>query len=117
MRDFRSLVVPDHGRERGHQHQRPLDVFVNLLQIGFGALDQEPAEIDAAVGDEGDGVGDVGDHQRLVDVHFEIPAGTPKPDRHVVSHDLHGKHCKRFALGWIDLARHDRGAGLVLRDF
>ena len=62
-------------------------------------------------------MGDVEDDQRLVDVHFEIAAGAAKTHRDVIGHHLHGDHRERFALGRIDLARHDRGARLILRDF
>src|SRR5215831_7845287 len=71
---LRGLVVADDGRQRRHQHQRAFDVFGDLLQIGL-ALDQELAEVHAAVAHEDDGVDDVEDHQRLVDVHLEIAAG------------------------------------------
>src|SRR5262249_13114360 len=53
---------------------------------------------------------------KIISGLFEISAGAAKPDGDVVSHDLHGKQRERFALGRIDLARHDRGAGLVFRD-
>ena len=53
-----------------HQHQRALNIFVDLLQIWFGAFDQEFAEVFAAVRHNRDGVGDIEDHQRLVDMPF-----------------------------------------------
>src|SRR5215469_2757000 len=59
---------------------------------------------------------DVEDHQRLVDVHLEIAAGAAEAHRDIVAHHLHGEHRERFALGRIDLARHDRGARLVFRN-
>ena len=39
VRDFRGLVVANLGRERGHQHQRVVDVVVDLLAIDFDAVD------------------------------------------------------------------------------
>src|ERR1700691_4464777 len=39
-----------------------------------------------------------------------------KTNRAVIRHHPHGDHGERFALGRIDLARHDRGARLILRD-
>jgi hypothetical protein len=57
---------------------------------------------------------DVFDHQRLVDIHFEIAAGAAEADGDVIRHHLDGDHRQGFGLGWIDLARHNRRAGLVL---
>jgi hypothetical protein len=57
---------------------------------------------------------DVLDHQRLVDIHFEIAAGAAEADGDVIRHHLDGDHRQGFGLGWIDLARHNRRAGLVL---
>src|SRR6516165_1802095 len=57
--DLRGLVVADDGRKRRHQHERALDVFVDLLNVGLGTLDQELAEVHAAVAHEVDGVHDV----------------------------------------------------------
>ena len=74
--DLRRLVVADDRRQRRDQHQRAVDVFLDLLKVGLRPLDQEPAEIRAAVGQDRDRMGDVEDDQRLVDVHFQIAAGT-----------------------------------------
>src|SRR5262249_39340254 len=43
--DLRGLVVPDNRRKCGDEHQRAVDGFLDLLQIGRGALDQELGEI------------------------------------------------------------------------
>ena len=114
--DLRGLVVADHRRQRRHQHQRALDVLLDLLEVRLGALDQELAEVGAAVGHDRDRMRDVEDHQRLVDVHLQIAAGAAEADRDVVGHHLHGDHGQRLGLGRIDLARHDRRARLVLGD-
>jgi putative ABC transport system substrate-binding protein len=47
---------------------------------------------------------------------LEARAHAAEADRNVVGHHLHGDHRQRLALGRIDLARHDRGAWLVLRN-
>ena len=86
-----------------------------LLAVGLGALDQERAEVGAAIGQQRDRLGQVVDDQRLVDVHLEVAAGAAEADRHVVGHHLDRDHGQRLGLGRIDLARHDRGARLVLR--
>ncbi len=43
------------------------------------------------------------------------PDGAAEGDGDVVAHDLGRDHGQRLALGRVDLARHDRGAGLVGR--
>ena len=42
------------------------------------------------------------------------PVAPPKVDRHVVADDLRADHRQRLALRRVDLAGHDRAAGLVL---
>jgi len=42
---------------RKRRHQRTLNEFVDLLQIGLGALDQELAEVGAAIGYDRYGMG------------------------------------------------------------
>src|SRR5262249_4923749 len=49
VRNFRSFVVADDGRECRYQHQRALNVFVNLLVVWLGALDQEFTEVHTTV--------------------------------------------------------------------
>ena len=46
----------------------------------------------------------------------KLPLGSRHPDGDVVAHDLDGDHRDRLALGGVDLAGHDRGAGLVFGD-
>jgi hypothetical protein len=71
---FDAFVIADNGRKRRYQHQRTLNEFVDLLQIGLSALDQELAEVGAAIGHDRDGMGGVENHQRLVNVHLDITA-------------------------------------------
>src|SRR5262245_60326597 len=84
MRNFGSFVIADHGRESCDQHERLLDVLIDLLQIGLGTLDEKLAEVGAAVRHDRDRVSDIEDHQRLVNVHFEIAARTAETYRDVV---------------------------------
>ena len=51
--------------------------------------------------------------ERLEHVQFEIAGRAAEIDRHVVAEHLAAQHRQRFALGRIDLARHDRAARLV----
>jgi hypothetical protein len=48
-----------------------------------------------------------------VNVHSQIAATPPKPDRNVVGHDLYSDHGESLALGRIDFARRDRGSRLI----
>jgi len=68
----------------------------------------------AGVGQEVDRVQEVEDDDRLEDVELEVALRPGDRDRRVVAHHLDGDHRERLGLGRIDLARHDRGAGLVL---
>ena len=49
-------------------------------------------------------------------VQLEVALGGRHADGHVVAHDLHGHHGHGLALGGVDLAGHDGGAGLVFRE-
>ena len=49
----------------------------------------------------------------LEHVQLEIALGSSHADGHVVTHDLNGNHRHSLTLGGVDLAGHDRGAGLV----
>ena len=51
---------------------------------------------------------------RLVDVELEVALRAGEGHRVIVAEDLDGHHRQRLRLRGIDLARHDRGAGLVL---
>ena len=72
-------------------------------------------ERDGRVGDEPDrlqhGIGD----DRLIDVELEMALACRHRDGGVVAEHAAADHGQRFALGRIDLARHDRRARLVRR--
>src|SRR5712664_1623353 len=55
VRDLRRLVVADNRRERRHEHQGAVHIFLDLLQIWLRALDQELTEVYAAVRHDRDG--------------------------------------------------------------
>ena len=59
---------------------------------------------------------EVVDDHGLEDVEFEVALGPGEADGGVVSHDLAADHGHGFALGGIDLARHDGRTGFVFRD-
>ena len=68
-----------------------------------------------AVAEQPDALQQVVRDQRLEDIELEIAAGGADAQRHVIAHDLGAQHGQRLALGRIDLAGHDRAAGLVFR--
>src|SRR5665647_1734863 len=53
--------------------------------------------------------------QRLINIEFEVSLAAADGDRGLVPEHLTANHCHRFALGRIDLARHDRGTRFVVR--
>src|SRR5476649_2149661 len=53
--------------------------------------------------------------QRLEHIEFEMTLGGGVRNRGMIAEYLAAYHGERLALGWIDLARHDVGAGFVLR--
>ena len=78
--------------------------------------------VDAVVGERARGVGQQLDRMqhticqhRLEDVELEMALAAADRDRGVIAEHLAADHGQRLALGRIDLARHDRGARLVLR--
>src|SRR5258707_1304778 len=58
-------------------------------------------------------MGDVVDHERLVNVHLQVAAGATKAHSHIVGHYLDSNHRERLGLRRVHLAGHDRGAWLV----
>ncbi len=55
-------------------------------------------------------------HHRLEHIELKIPLGATKSHRMVMAKHLHRHHGERLALGRVDFAGHDRGAGLILGD-
>ena len=62
MSNLRRLVVADDRRKRRHEHQRTLHIFIDLLEVRFGTLDQELAVVRAAVGHDRARVGEIEDN-------------------------------------------------------
>ena len=68
------------------------------------------------IGEQPDALQECMGDQRPAHIELEVAAATGQRYRHIVGHHLTADHHQRFALGRIDLARHDRTAGLVLRN-
>ena len=114
--DLGGLVVADVAVEGGDLHEVGLQVGLDPLGVGLDAVGAVGVEGDAGVTQELDGLQDAPGHDRLEDVELEVALGSGEADGGVVAEDLRGHHGHGLALGGVDLAGHDRAAGLVLRD-
>jgi hypothetical protein len=56
----------------------------------------------------------IADHDRLEDIEFKISLGARKGGGSVVPENLGADHGEGLALGWVDLAWHDRRPRLIL---
>ena len=83
--------------------------------VGLDADDAIVGERARRVGQQPDRLQHVGGEHRLVDVELEMALARADRDRGVIAEHPAAHHRQRLALGRIDLAGHDRGAGLVLR--
>ena len=88
------------------------------MRFSFGSMPLRAALVERAdaFGQQLRGFQHVVQHDRLVDVELEVALRARERHRVIVAEHLHGDHGERLALGRVDLARHDRGARLVLRD-
>src|SRR5256714_355185 len=109
------VVVADVWVERRDEHERVVKVLVNARAVEFYPADAEFDEAAAGVLEQTDGVEQVVNHHGVEDVQLEGPLRAGEAYRRVVTQDLHGDHRQRLRLRRVDLARHDRGARLVLR--
>src|SRR5258706_4400781 len=116
LRDLRRLVVADVRVQRRHEHQRALHQFVDARRVRFDAARAVLLEAARTVGQQANALQQVVDDHRLEHVQLEVARRTGQVDRHVVAEHLAAQHRQRFALGRVDLARHDPAAWLVLRD-
>src|SRR6187549_818240 len=91
-------------------------MLLDALAIGLDAHRAVLAEAVAAVRDQACALQEVVREQGLVDVELEVAAGATEVDRHVVTEDLRAEHGHGLRLSRVDLAWHDRAAGLIFRD-
>jgi hypothetical protein len=115
LRDFGRLVVADFLVQRRDEHERVVEEMVDAFAVRLDADDAMLHERTASVAQQPDRVQVIEDHYRLEDVELEVALRAGEADGRVVAHHLHGDHCHGLALGGVDLARHDGGAGLVFR--
>lgn len=83
--------------------------------VSLEAFDKVLLEALHAIRENAHAVQQVADHQRLEDVQFELAVHATNGSGNVVAHNLGADHGKGLALRGVDLARHDRRTGLVLR--
>ena len=114
-RRLRRSVVSDMRSERGHQHERAIQVAGDLLPIGLHAGDAAPGERKAAVGQQADLVQQAVRKQRLVGIQLEVARHPTHADRCIVTDHLGADHVQRLGLGRVHLAGHDRAARLIGR--
>ena len=72
LRHLGGLVVANERVERRHQHQRVLDVVLNLLIVGLEALNAELAETVTRIGEQVNRVTEVVDDDGLAHVEFQV---------------------------------------------
>ena len=82
-----------------------LDAHGAVLVEGHHDLGQQSGGLQEVVGADG--------HEH---VQLEVALRGRHADRHIVAHHLHRDHGHGLALGGVDLAGHDGGAGLVFGD-
>lgn len=116
VRGLCSVLVADVWVQRRDEHERAMQVLVHLLAVRRDARDAAVIERLEGVGEQPRGLEEVVDHDGHEDVQFEIALRGCDADGSIVAHNLYGDHRDGFALGWVDLARHDGAARLVRGD-
>jgi hypothetical protein len=112
--DLAGHVVANDGVEAGDKHERLVHQGADAALVGLEAVNQVGAEAGHAIGEQAGRVKEVGDHDGLEDVEFEVTLGAGEGDGGVVAEDLGAEHGEGLALGGVDLAGHDGATGLVL---
>ena len=111
----RGLVVTDFRRERGDQHQRLLHQYSDPRRVGANPGDAAIGEGIRSIGQEPDRLEHGIDDDRLKHVELEMTLARGDSDSGLIAEHAAAHHGQRLDPGWIDLVRHDRGAGFVLR--
>src|SRR5437762_3658175 len=99
FRDLRGVVVTNLGSEGGDEHQRIVDVAIDLFAVGLDAADAMLDETVAGVGEKFDGVEVIENHHRLKNVELEIALRAGEADRDRKSTRLNSSHrCISYAV-------------------
>ena len=111
------LVVADERVEGGHEHERRVQVLLDLDAVGLEALDGVLTESPTRIGQQTDRMKNVVDDHRFTDVELEIAPASGHGHGGVVPHHLDTDHDHGFALGGVDLSGHDARPRLVGREY
>ena len=90
-----------------------MKISVHLLLIGNNANGTVVVKGNDRLGKESCRLQEVVNAHRHKDVKLKVALRSRHADSHVVAHDLNSNHGHCLTLGGVDLAGHDRGAGLV----
>ncbi|ETI86263.1 MAG: hypothetical protein Q613_PSC00297G0001, partial [Propionibacterium sp. DORA_15] len=93
-------------------HEVLVEILLDLVGVRLDAVGAMLVEADARIGDEADRLQAGVSHDGLEHVELEVALRTGETDRRVIAEHAGGDHRHGLALGRVDLARHDRGAGL-----
>ena len=132
--DLCSLVITNVRIQGGHQHQRLIQKFIYLFTINCNSIHTFVREGNATVPEKPseeptgyelqlnnrclkvripDGPKDIGNHHRFKNVQLKMTIGATNCDCHVIAHYLGCNHGDGFALGGVNLTRHNRAAWFV----
>ena len=112
----RRVLIADAAVEARHQHQGVVQVLLHPRPVGHNAGEAALLKGIQGVAQQPDRVKIAADQHGHEHVQLEIALRGRHSHRRVVGHDLYGHHGHGLALGGIDLAGHDGGAGLVFGD-
>lgn len=115
--NFGGIVIADVWRQRCDQHQQLLQMRRNAGMVRDNAVDIVLGEQIARIREKTDRLQEVVRHNRFERVQLEIAGGATDTHGRVVANHLHGHHHHGFRLGRIDLARHDRAARFIGRQY
>ena len=107
------IFIADVGIQRSHQHQRIVQVMAHFCPVGLDAHHAVVVEGDHGFRQKPGGLEEIVDQHRHEHIQLEIALAGGNAHGGIVAHDLDGHHGDGFALGGVDLAGHDGGAGLV----
>ena len=114
--DLRRLVIADLRRQRGRQHQRAAHRRVEHCRVGARCPStQLTAKLRAASASRRALSRKAKAITGLNTLSSNCPCDAGEGDGRLIAEHPRANHGQRLDLGGIDLARHDRRAGLVLR--
>src|SRR3954468_5462607 len=101
--NLRGVVVTDVWIQSRDEHERILQVLVNLRAVEFDTGNAVVNKAVTGVFDEANRMEQIVNHDRIEDVQLEVALRACEPNRGVVAEDLYGDHRHRFTLRRVDL--------------